>query len=638
MADGHQAVWCENGVPKVAIGTNFWVGNNATISSVLYTNTLTIQNTEAVAHLKFSRGSYNYITAPASGNITFVVGGQAVGSARAELTIQNGSLIPGTTNATSLGSSSLRWSNTYTQLLNVAGVATLSSTVNIAGVLNANNATDATSTTAAGAVFDGGVGIVKQLRVGGNVTIGGNVTFATSGLLSVPYSGGPWISLATRTNLIAGNQNTSEASAHALYRVKSFAGDAVVFGGLKNSIGFYGFYKTRIDSGDNNYDWRTVWNSTTGKLLHSKAFEVSGAVTFSSTLTVASTATFSSTTDATSTTAAAVKVTGGLGVAKQLRVGSAATFSSTLSVSSTLNVSGVVNANNATDATSTTAASLVCDGGVGIVKQLRVGGATTLSSTLSAAGIVSFTNATDATSTTAAAVKITGGLGVAKQLRVGSNAVFTKGIYINGNTTGDESITLGTSGDKKIKMGAGGYPGTRWSEIAFFPNFANNGGFTDINLNIQAEGTIQMSSQAKFIWISGGNIAASGEVSAGSTSDRNLKKNFSLEDYQQRVLDLGMVQDFEYREEEMKRAVRTYKPGRHTSLIAQDIKSCTSMVSKDKDGYLKINPLDKEFLFTVVGAVQLNVLGLREVKSEVEILKDEIRELKKRIEYLESLK
>jgi len=643
-ATGHQAVWCVNGNPRVAIGDNFWVANAATIGGTLAVtgagsvNTLTIQNTEAVGHLKFSRGSFNYITAPASGTIAFIVNGQAVGEATADLIIQNGVLKAGAANATALGQDTRRWSNMYSVLLNVSGVATLSSTVNIAGVLNANNATDATSTTAAGAVFDGGVGIVKQLRVGGNVTIGGNVTFATSGLLSVPYSGGQWISLATRTNLIAGNQNTSETSAHALYRVKSFAGDAVVFGGLKNSIGFYGFYKARIDSGDNNYDWRTVWNSTTGKLLHSEAFEVSGATTLNSTLTVASTGLFNLSTDATSTTAAAVRIVGGLAVGKQLRVGGAVTLSSTLSVSSTLNVSGVVSANNATDATSTTAASLVCDGGVGIVKQLRVGGATTLSSTLSVAGIVSFTNATDATSTTAAAVKVTGGLGVAKQLRVGSNAVFTKGIYINGNTTGDESITLGTSGDKKIKMGAGGSPGTRWSEIAFSPNFANNGGFTDINLNIQAEGTIQVSSQMKFIWISGGNIAASGEVSAGSTSDRNLKKNFSLEDYQQRVLDLGMVQDFEYREEEMKRAVRTYKPGRHTSLIAQDIKSCTSMVSKDKDGYLKINPLDKEFLFTVVGAVQLNVLGLREVKSEVEILKDEIRELKKRIEFLESLK
>lgn len=642
MAGGHMAVWCENGNPRVAMGTNFWVANAATVGGSLSVtgagsvNTLTIKNTEATGHLKFSRGNFNYITAPASGIIGFVVNGQEVGEAPCDLIINNGYLYAGTTNATSLGKSDRRWSNTYTQLLNVAGAATLSSTLsvsstlNVGGVLNANNTTDATSTTAAGAVFDGGVGIAKQLRVGGAVTL--------SSSLIVPYTGSSWLTLATRTNIIYGNQNQSEANAHGLFRVKSFAGDAVVFGGLKNSIGFYGFYKTRIDSGDNNYDWRTVWDSTTGKLLHSKAFEVSGATTLNSTLTVASTGLFNLSTDATSTTAAAVRIVGGLAVGKQLRVGGAVTLSSTLSVSSTLNVSGVVNANNATDATSTTAASLVCDGGVGIVKQLRVGGATTLSSTLSAAGIVSFTNATDATSTTAAAVKITGGLGVAKQLRVGSNAVFTKGIYINGNTTGVEAIEFGTSGDKRITMGGGGSDGNRFSTIGFFPKFVPNAGFEDINMIIQAEGTIQISSQAKNIWLSGGNIAASGEVSAGSTSDRNLKKNFSLEDYQQRVLDLGMVQDFEYREEEMKRAVRTYKPGRHTSLIAQDIKSCTSMVSKDKDGYLKINPLDKEFLFTVVGAVQLNVLGLREVKSEVEILKDEIRELKKRIEYLESLK
>lgn len=378
MASGHQAVWCENGVPKVAIGSNLWVANNATISAALYTDTLTIKNTEAVGHIKFSRGSFNYITAPTSGTIAFIVNGQAVGEATADLIIQNGILKAGATNATALGQDTRRWSNMYSVLLNVSGVATLSSTVNIAGVLNANNATDATSTTAAGAVFDGGVGIVKQLRVGGNVTIGGNVTFASAGLLSVPYSGGQWISMATRTNLIAGNQNTSEASAHALYRVKSFAGDAIVFGGLKNSIGFYGFYKARIDSGDNNYDWRTVWDSTTGKLLHSKAFEVSGAVTFSSTLTVASTATFSSTTDATSTTAAAVKVTGGLGVAKQLRVGGAVTLSSTLAVTSTSTFTGKTTHN----------------GGIGATTG-------TFSSTLSAAGVVSFTNATDATSTTA---------------------------------------------------------------------------------------------------------------------------------------------------------------------------------------------------------------------------------------------
>ena len=124
----------------------------------------------------------------------------------------------------------------YSVLLNVSGVATLYSTVNISGVLNANNATDATSTTAAGAVFDGGVGIGKQLRVGGNVTIAGNVNFANSGQLSVPYSGSTWISLATRTNLIVAKENNSEASAHGLFRVKSFAGDAVVFHVVAQSL------------------------------------------------------------------------------------------------------------------------------------------------------------------------------------------------------------------------------------------------------------------------------------------------------------------------------------------------------------------------------------------------------------------
>lgn len=604
MAGGHQAVWCENGVPKVAIGTNFWVGNNATISSVLYTNTLTIQNTEAVAHLKFSRGSYNYITAPASGNITFVVGGQAVGSATAELTIQNGSLIPGTTNATSLGSSSLRWSNTYTQLLNVAGVATLSSTVNIAGVLNANNATDATSTTAAGAVFDGGVGIVKQLRVGGNVTIGGNVTFATSGLLSVPYSGGPWISLATRTNLIAGNQNTSEASAHALYRVKSFAGDAIVFGGLKNSIGFYGFYKARIDSGDNNYDWRTVWDSTTGKLLHSKAFEVSGAVTFSSTLTVASTATFSSTTDATSTTAAAVKVTGGLGVAKQLRVGGAVTLSSTLAVTSTSTFTGKTTHN----------------GGIGATTG-------TFSSTLSAAGVVSFTNATDATSTTAAAVKITGGLGIAKQLRVGGASTFSGTI----NTSVATFINLGANAtDQKILKDVDG--NGFYSGISFFGTKGSNMGVSDIMMNIYAGGAIQIHSQA-----GSGTILLNGTVhnnvgmysdgymsskGLNDTSDMRLKNKGR--DIFLSVKDMAHAPAFEY----------TWKDGTPGEMVGSSAqywqKVLPPSVKIKKDGYMTMFYGHTALVATISLARHVETL-----EERVERLERENKEKDKRIKELE---
>lgn len=36
MAGGHQAVWCENGTPRVAIGTNFWVANNINAGGTIH--------------------------------------------------------------------------------------------------------------------------------------------------------------------------------------------------------------------------------------------------------------------------------------------------------------------------------------------------------------------------------------------------------------------------------------------------------------------------------------------------------------------------------------------------------------------------------------------------------------------------
>lgn len=512
------------------------------------------------------------------------------------VTISNGLTVGG---AVTL-SNAVTMSSTCT----VSGVLTANSSLNVSGVLNANNTTDATSTTAAGAVFDGGVGIAKQLRVGGNVTIGGNVTFATSGLLSVPYSGGQWISLATRTNLIAGNQNTSEASAHALYRVKSFAGDAVVFGGLKNSIGFYGFYKTRIDSGDNNYDWRTVWDSTTGKLLHSKAFEVSGAVTFSSTLTVASTATFSSTTDATSTTAAAVKVTGGLGVAKQLRVGGAVTLSSTLAVTSTSTFTGKTTHN----------------GGIGATTG-------TFSSTLSAAGVVSFTNATDATSTTAAAVKITGGLGIAKQLRVGGASTFSGTI----NTSVATFINLGANAtDQKILKDVDG--NGFYSGISFFGTKGSNMGVSDIMMNIYAGGAIQIHSQA-----GSGTILLNGTVhnnvgmysdgymsskGLNDTSDMRLKNKGR--DIFLSVKDMAHAPAFEY----------TWKDGTPGEMVGSSAqywqKVLPPSVKIKKDGYMTMFYGHTALVATISLARHVETL-----EERVERLERENKEKDKRIKELE---
>lgn len=99
--------------------------------------------------------------------------------------------------------------------------------------------------------------------------------YAASGYLS-PYGGGPWISMATRTNCIVADQNNSASSAHALFRVKNSSGHAIAFGGLGANIGFYGFYASRISSGANGTDWSTVWNVGTGVITHSKTIYTAG--------------------------------------------------------------------------------------------------------------------------------------------------------------------------------------------------------------------------------------------------------------------------------------------------------------------------------------------------------------------------
>lgn len=127
MAGGHQAVWCVNGTPKVAMGDNLWTSGSTTTSKII------VSSTDAVKHIAFSRANFNYITAPAGGHIAFVVNGKGIGDTTSDLIVSNGQVSPGTNNATSLGLASRRWSNTYTQLLNVAGAATLSSTLSVTG-------------------------------------------------------------------------------------------------------------------------------------------------------------------------------------------------------------------------------------------------------------------------------------------------------------------------------------------------------------------------------------------------------------------------------------------------------------------------------------------------------------------------
>ena len=87
---------------------------NSSFPGQVSVNTLKITSTSAVAHIAFSRGNYNYISAPTGGSIGFCVNGNAAGTgANCEMVISDGAIFPGTTNVTSLGDASHYWTGVY---------------------------------------------------------------------------------------------------------------------------------------------------------------------------------------------------------------------------------------------------------------------------------------------------------------------------------------------------------------------------------------------------------------------------------------------------------------------------------------------------------------------------------------------
>lgn len=95
---------------------------NSSFPGQVSVNTLKITNTSAVAHLIFSRGNYNYVTAPSGGSIAFCVNGKAAGTgANCDLVVNNGAVHSGANNITTLGTTNFRWSNIYSELGNFSG-------------------------------------------------------------------------------------------------------------------------------------------------------------------------------------------------------------------------------------------------------------------------------------------------------------------------------------------------------------------------------------------------------------------------------------------------------------------------------------------------------------------------------------
>ena len=96
--------------------------------------------------------------------------------------------------------------------------------------------------------------------------------------LVVPYQWGSWLNMATRDDVIQGENKNSADSAHTLFRVKDSNGNPIAFGGLGAHVGFYGFLATEVSQGVNSPKWSTRWEVRTGELIHGGDFTVNGVI------------------------------------------------------------------------------------------------------------------------------------------------------------------------------------------------------------------------------------------------------------------------------------------------------------------------------------------------------------------------
>ena len=128
------------------------------------------------------------------------------------------------------------------------------------------------------------------------------------------------------------------------------------------------------------------------------------------------------------------------------------------------------------------------------------------------------------------------------------------------------------------------------------------------------------------------NILANGAITAKSVSDIRLKDiSPDRTDYQQVLLDLGMVVDFYYNDAAICRNVGSVDRKRHIGLIYQNAvkPDLANFCHKENDGFGSINYIAPDYINLIAGACQLNILGLRNLAKRTESVEQRVARLER---------
>ena len=310
--------------------------------------------------------------------------------------------------------------------------------------------TNATSTLTGAVQVAGGVGIQKDLWVGGNVNIGGTLFFNGVGADQVTSNTGTFVNVSvtgtgvavTVTNSVYIGQNLQVGNAVTSTNilVSGSTGVTTTNSGALQVVGGVGVGGGLVVGGAVTATSVLINTSTVslGAILN-----VSGGTYYSGNVAITGITTVTNTTGVASTNTGALQVAGGVGIAGGLVVGGATT-STTLTVSGQ-SVLGLVTATavtatsltvsgqstlGATTATIFTATAVTVSGTLGVSGQSTLGPtiATVFTATTAniigsetVGGILTVNTNTDSTLTTNGAIVVQGGVGVGLSMNVGGS-------------------------------------------------------------------------------------------------------------------------------------------------------------------------------------------------------------------------
>ena len=347
------------------------------------------------------------------------------------------------------------------------------------GKLILRSTENSVSITTGAFVVDGGVGMARDLRVGGNEYVTGIMyeqntqgsTSSSTGALQV--LGGVGIG----EKLYVANTITSKTSGDNM---------TTIMGGNANSIGIQMMEFNNTYGGYVYYDISDRVN-----------IQVKSAGILYDGIDVAALNTFVlQTLNSTSTNTGALQIYGGVGIGKDLYVGGD-THVRALYIDAT------------TESTNVTTGALVVSGGVGIGKNLNVDGNENIT------GVLKVTNTTISINSTTGSAIISGGVGIAKDLFVAgvANITNTGGNQLTVAYDATKYTTFNTSSGGNLSITAsGGQIYTSSLDTVYFQNTINSAG-TDSG-SIQVAGGIGI---AKNIYL-GGNETVVGTMTILNTT------------------------------------------------------------------------------------------------------------------------